>query len=83
MNKKVPRDEGYEEEEIKLPKTRNLLPSKKYRESVKRWGEPTELKRKRVFIVPSIKCAARDVSATTEDKGKTINITGWLDQPFQ
>ena len=83
MNKKIPRHEGYEEEEIKLPKTRDLLPSKKYRESVKRWGEPTELKRKRVIIVPSIKCAARDVSATTEDKGKTINIAGWLDQPFQ
>ena len=82
MNLRISGPEGHEEEGIKPPKTRNLLPSKKYRESVKRWGEPTELKRKRVIIVPSIKCAARDVSATTEDKGKKINITRWLDQLF-
>lgn len=82
MNIKISGPEGFEEEGIKPPKTRNLLPSKKYRESVKRWGESTELKRKRVIIVPSIKCAARDVSVTTEDKGKKINITGWLDQLF-
>lgn len=80
MNIKISGPEGFEEEGIKPPKTRNLLPSKNYRESVKRWGESTELKRKRVIIVPSIKCAARDVSATTEDKGKKRNITGWLNQ---
>lgn len=82
MNLRISGPEGYEGEGIKRPKTRNLLPSKKYRESVRRWGDPTGLKRKRVIIVPSIKCAARDVSATTEDKGKKINITGWLDQLF-
>ena len=82
MNLRISGPEGQEEDGIKPPKTRNLLPSKKYRESVKRWGEPTELKRKRVIIVPSIKCAARDVSATTEGKGKKINIARWLDQLF-
>ena len=78
MNIKISGPEGFKEEGIKPPKTRNLLPSKKYRESVKRWGEPTELKRKRVIIVPSIKCPARDVSVTTEDKGKKISMQdGW------
>ena len=79
MNLRISGPEGREEEGIKPPKTRNLLPSKKYRESVKRWGEPTDLKRKRVIIVPSIKCAARDVSATTEDKGKKISSIRWMD----
>ena len=79
MNLRISGPEGYEGEGIKPPKTRNLLPSKKYRDSVKRWGEQTELKRKRVIIVPSIKCAARDVSATTEDKGKEIKLQdGWI-----
>ena len=82
MNTKIPRPEGYEEEGIKPPKIRNLLPSKKYRESVKRWGEPRELKRKRVIIVPSLKCAARDVSVSTKDSGKSINIARWLDKLF-
>lgn len=72
MDIKVTGPEDYEEQGIKPPRSRNLLPSKKYRESVKRWGEPTELKRRRVIIVPSIKCAARDVTATTTDKGKKI-----------
>ena len=43
-----------------LPKVRDLRPSKKYREAVKRWGEPSK-PRKRVVIVTSIKCDARDV----------------------
>lgn len=68
--------EDYEEEGIKPPKARNLLPSKKYRESVKRWGEPTELKRRRVVIVPSIKCPARDVTITTKEKGEKIPNAG-------
>ena len=34
MNLRISGPEGHEEEGIKLPKTRNLLPSKKYRESV-------------------------------------------------
>lgn len=82
MSTKIPRPEGYEEEGIKPPKTRNLLPSKKYRESVKRWGEPTELKRKRVIIVPSLKCPARDVSVSTKDNGESINIARGLDKLF-
>ena len=68
MNTKVRGPEDYEEQGFKLPKSRNLLPSKKYRESVLRWGEPSQLKRRRV-IVPSIKCPARDISATTDGKG--------------
>ena len=76
MNITISAPEDYEEEGLKPPKARNLLPSKKYRESVKRWGEPTELKRKRVVIVPSIKCAARDVRATTNWKGEKIAKSG-------
>ncbi|XP_020623016.1 EF-hand calcium-binding domain-containing protein 12-like [Orbicella faveolata] len=79
MNLRISEPEGCEGEGIKPPKARNLLPSKKYRESVKRWGEPTELKRKRVIIVPSIKCAARDVSATTEDKDKNVQYESETD----
>lgn len=70
MNAKVRGTEDYEEQGFKLPKSRNLLPSKKYRESVLRWGEPSQLKRRRVIIVPSIKCPARDISATTDGKGR-------------
>lgn len=70
MNTKVRGPEDYEEQGFKLPKSRNLLPSKKYRESVLRWGEPSELKRRRVINVPSIKCPARDISATTDGKGR-------------
>lgn len=70
MNTKVRGPEDYEEQGFKLPKSRNLLPSKKYRDSVLRWGEPNELKRRRVIIVPSIKCSARDISATTDGKGR-------------
>lgn len=62
--------EQYEEHGIRPPKARNLLPSKKFRDNVKRWGESTELSRRRVIIVPSIKCAARDVNVTAEDKEK-------------
>ena len=80
MDIKVTGPEDYEEQGIKPPRSRNLLPSKKYRESVKRWGEPTELKRRRVIIVPSIKCAARDVTATATDKGKKITNAIYLDQ---
>ena len=75
MNVKITGPEDYEEKEIKLPRGRNLLPSKKYRDSVKRWGEPTELKRRRVIIVPTIKCPARDVSATTEGRGEKTDNT--------
>lgn len=72
MNTKVRGPEDYEEQGFKLPKSRNLLPSKKYRESVLRWGEPSELKRRRVIIVPSIECPARDISTTTAGKGKKL-----------
>ena len=76
MNIKLPGPDEYEEKEIKVPRTRNLLPSKTYRESIKRWGEPTELKRRRVIIVPSIKCPARDVSATTASQGRKADNIG-------
>lgn len=72
MNVKIKAPEDYGEKEIKVPRNRNLLPSKKYRDTVKRWGEPTELKRRRLIIVPSIKCPARDVllSAESPDKNR-------------
>lgn len=76
MNIKVAGSEECEEKEFKVPKTRNLLPSKTYRESIKRWGEPTELRRRRVIIVPSIKCSSREVSATTVSQGKKANNMG-------
>lgn len=78
MNINVTGPEDYEEHEIRPPKARNLLPSKKFRDSIKKWGEPTELKRRRVIIVPSIKCAARDVTATAKHKGKGITDAGYL-----
>lgn len=34
--------------------------------------------RRRVIIVPSIKCAAREVNVTAEDKGKDMDDTGYL-----
>lgn len=43
-----------------LPKVRDLRPSNKYREAVARWGAPNK-PRKRVVIVNSIECDARDV----------------------
>ena len=76
MNIKITEPEDYEEQGFKSPKTRNLLPSKKYRDSIRRWGEPSELRRRRVIIVPSIKCPARDVSAATDGKGENKNYTG-------
>ena len=47
---------------LKMPTIRSLLPARKYRETVKKWGEPTHLQRRRIFIVPNIKCAARNVN---------------------
>ena len=76
MNIKLAGSEECEEKEFKLPRTRNLLPSKTYRESIKRWGKPSELSRRRVIIVPSIKCPARDVSATTVSQGKKADNIG-------
>lgn len=52
-------------EEQELPKQRDLSAGKKYRESIKKWGEPNNLLRKRVIIVPSIACEARDVDIQT------------------
>ena len=75
MNVKIKGPEDYGEKEIKVPRTRNLLLSKKYRDSVKRWGEPTELKRRRLIIVPSIKCSAREVSVSVESPGKELDNT--------
>ncbi|XP_031563147.1 EF-hand calcium-binding domain-containing protein 12-like [Actinia tenebrosa] len=54
-------------EEQELPKQRDLLAGKKYRDSIKKWGEPNNLLRKRVIIVPSIACEARDVDIRTSD----------------
>lgn len=71
--------EQYEEHGIKPPKVRNLLPSKKFRDNVRKWGKSSsELSRRRVIIVPSIKCAAREVNVTAEDKGKDMDDTGYL-----
>lgn len=75
MNVKIKAPEDYGEKEIKVPRNRNLLPSKKYRDTVKRWGEPTELKRRRLIIVPSIKCPARDVFLSAESPGKELDDT--------
>ena len=73
MNSKVSGLQEFEENDIKVPRVRSLLPSKKYRDCVKKWGEPTAVKRRRVIIVPSIKCAARDVTVTNESGGKMID----------
>ncbi|XP_068714328.1 EF-hand calcium-binding domain-containing protein 12-like [Montipora foliosa] len=72
MNSKVSGLQEFEENDIKVPRVRSLLPSKKYRDSVKKWGEPTAVKRRRVIIVPSIKCAARDVTVTNESGVETL-----------
>ncbi|KAK2548853.1 EF-hand calcium-binding domain-containing protein 12 [Acropora cervicornis] len=68
MNVQITAPKEFEESSaiIGVPKVRNLLPSKKYRENVKKWGESTEVKRRRVIVVPSIKCAARDVTLANE-----------------
>ena len=42
--------EQYEEHGIKPPKVRNLLPSKKFSDNVRKWGESSELSRRRVII---------------------------------
>lgn len=78
MNMKATGSEQYEEHGIKPPKVRNLLPSKKFRDNVRKWGESSEMSRRRVIIVPSIKCAAREVNVTAEDKGKDMDDTGYL-----
>lgn len=72
MNVKITAPEEYEESSasIGVPRVRNLLPSKKYRDSVKKWGESTQVKRRRVIVVPSIKCTARDVTVAKEGRGK-------------
>lgn len=53
----------------KLPKQRDLLVGKKFRDSVKKWGEPN-VHRRRLIIVPSIACEARDVAVNQQDKEK-------------
>ncbi|KAK3755012.1 hypothetical protein QZH41_011052 [Actinostola sp. cb2023] len=60
---------------LKEPKQRDLLAGKKYRDTVKKWGEPTNLLRKRVFIVPSIACEARDVDVGEYGREKGL-LTG-------
>ena len=70
MNVRISLPEEDEEPRIRHPRTRNLVPSKKYRDTVNRWGEPTELKRKRVIIVPSVKCPASQVTVISGVKGK-------------
>lgn len=74
MNVEITAPKEFEESSaiIGVPRVRNLLPSKKYRENVKKWGESTEVKRRRVIVVPSIKCAARDVTLANEGQGKGI-----------
>lgn len=57
--------------DTKMPKQRNLETGKKYRENVKRWGEPT-LNPKRVIIVPSIASEARDVNVGQHSKEKGL-----------
>jgi len=60
---------------LKEPKQRDLLAGKKYRDTVKKWGEPTNLLRKRVIIVPSIACEARDVDVGEYGREKGL-LTG-------
>ena len=74
MNVQITAPKEFEESSaiIGVPKVRNLLPSKKYRENVKKWGESSEVKRRRVIVVPSIKCAARDITLANEGQGKRI-----------
>ena len=55
---------------LKVPKVRSLLPARKYRDSVKKWGEPS-IQRRRVHIVPSIKCAARDLNVNSQQWSTT------------
>ena len=45
---------------IQRLRMRNLAKSKTYRDSVARWGKPTELIRKRVVIAPSLSLATTD-----------------------
>jgi hypothetical protein len=59
-----------------LPKQRDLLAGKKYRDTIKKWGEPTNLLRKRVMIVPSIACEARDVYVETSDSRRIDGSLG-------
>lgn len=68
MNVQITAPKEFEESSaiIGVPRVRNLLPSKKYRENVKKWGESSEVKRRRVIVVSSIKCAARDVTLANE-----------------
>ena len=52
-----------------FPKMRDLMPSKKYRDTVARWGEPNR-PRKRVVIVNSINCDARDVEISEKQRSE-------------
>ncbi|XP_032232294.1 translation initiation factor IF-2 [Nematostella vectensis] len=59
------------EKEFKLPKQRDFLPAKKYRDAVKRWGEPNQMTRKRVIIVPTIQCEERDADVYGDSRRRS------------